>query len=60
VAGRSLIGWDIAAIVFLLWVGSAIVGKGSRETMKLALREDNSRFGADLMLLLACGGSRGQ
>ena len=54
-----LIGWDTAAIVFLVWVGSAIVGKDSAETMQLALREDNSRAAADLILLFACVGSLG-
>lgn len=54
-----LIGWDTAAVVFLGWVGSAIVGKDSAETMQLALREDNSRAAADLILLFACVGSLG-
>lgn len=56
-AADLLIGWDTAAIVFLVWVGWAIVGKNSDETRRLALREDNSRFAADVMLLVACGGS---
>ena len=54
-----LIWWDTAAIVFLVWIGSAIVGKDCTETMQLALREDNSRAAADLILLFACVGSLG-
>lgn len=53
-AADLLIGWDTAAIVWLVWVGWAIVGKNYAETMKLAQREDNSRAVADLILLFAC------
>ena len=56
-ATHFLIGWDTAAIVFLLWIGSAIWGKDSAETMQLALREDNSRAAADVVLLAASIGS---
>jgi uncharacterized membrane protein len=56
-AADVLIGLDVAAIVFLLRVRSAIAGKNSDETRRLALREDNSRFTADVILSVACGGT---
>ncbi|MDQ4148375.1 MAG: DUF1345 domain-containing protein [Actinomycetota bacterium] len=52
-----LIGWDTAAVVFVVWVWSSIAGKDTAATAELATREDNSRAAADLMLLGASAGS---
>ncbi|MGI9193085.1 MAG: DUF1345 domain-containing protein [Actinomycetota bacterium] len=45
-----LLGWDTAAMVFLVWVWADVRGKDSKATGEMATREDNSRAIADLML----------
>jgi uncharacterized membrane protein len=47
------VGWDGAALLFLLWVWSAIGGKSAAQTAKMARAEDASQPGADLTLLSA-------
>ena len=49
--GRVLLGWDTAAIVFLLWVWGDIRGRDAKATAEIATSEDDSRAIADLMLI---------
>jgi len=46
-----MVGWDAAAIVFLLWTWLSIWPRAPRETRELATRDDPSRGVADLLLL---------
>jgi uncharacterized membrane protein len=46
-----LAGWDVLAVVFLVWVWATIRPKDPRETARLALAEDDSRAAADAVLL---------
>lgn len=48
-----LIAWDVAVIVYLLWMWSTIAGLKDSETGDFALREDPSRGTADFVLLFA-------
>jgi len=52
-----LLGWSVAAFVYVAWVLTSIAGKGPEETARIATREDSSRAAADLMLLGAAIGS---
>ncbi|BCJ69970.1 hypothetical protein Prubr_69910 [Polymorphospora rubra] len=49
-----LIGWDVTAVVYLIWVWSAIWRMDAATTARLALREDPSRGVTDVLLLAAC------
>jgi uncharacterized membrane protein len=49
----ALIGWDFAAVAYLVLVWAIVVGKDGRETSELASVEDDSRFAADATLLSA-------
>jgi uncharacterized membrane protein len=46
-----MIGWDAAALVFLLWTWLSIWPRGPRDTRELATRDDPSRGVADLVLI---------
>jgi uncharacterized membrane protein len=48
-----LVGWTIAAITYLAEVWLRVVRFGPAETARHATREDNTRAGAELMLLSA-------
>lgn len=48
-----LVGWDAAAIVFLLWIALSLRGRGPKETARLATREDPTHATADVILVLA-------
>jgi uncharacterized membrane protein len=54
-----LLGWSVAAGVYVVWVLCSISGKDSEATARIATREDSSRTAADLMLLGAAIGSLG-
>ena len=47
----ALLGWDAAAVAFLLWVWLAIGGLDGDDTARLASREDSSRLAADAILI---------
>ncbi|MEV0393842.1 DUF1345 domain-containing protein [Polymorphospora rubra] len=49
-----LVGWDVTAAVYLIWVWSAIWRMDAATTARLALREDPSRGVTDVLLLAAC------
>lgn len=49
-----LVGWDVAAVVYLVWVWASIWRLDARATRRLALREDPNRGLADALLLAAC------
>ncbi|MEV0728383.1 DUF1345 domain-containing protein [Polymorphospora sp. NPDC050346] len=49
-----LVGWDVTAAVYLIWVWSAIWRMDAAKTARLALREDPSRGVTDVLLLAAC------
>jgi len=48
-----LIAWEAAAVTFLGWVWLAIGGLDAEQTRRLAVREDDSRAAAELMVLTA-------
>lgn len=54
-----LLGWDIAVIVFVIWVMFIILPMDHKRTAAYALREDPSRAGADIALLSAAVASLG-
>lgn len=54
-----LMGWSVAAGVYVVWVLTSIAGKDTEATARIATREDGSRTAADLMLLGAAIGSLG-
>ncbi len=54
-----LIGWDAAAVVFVIWVLLIIWPMDDDRTAKFALREDPSRPIADLILIIASLASLG-
>jgi uncharacterized membrane protein len=49
----SIIAWDVAATVFVVWVWAAIHGRDAAGTQAIATREDNSRLAADVVLISA-------
>ena len=51
------IGWDVAALVFLVWVWLSIWDLDGATTRQRATKEDESRFVADLLLIAASGAS---
>ena len=51
------IGWDVAALVFLVWVWLEVWTMDGGTTKELATKEDESRFVADLLLISASGAS---
>lgn len=48
-----LAGWDVACLVFLVWMWRSLWPADSARTAELAAREDSSRPVADAVLLLA-------
>jgi uncharacterized membrane protein len=48
-----LIGWDSAALVFVIWTWTAIWGRDAEATARLALLEDPTRAITDALLLAA-------
>jgi uncharacterized membrane protein len=50
----TLIGWDVAAALYIVWVWSSAFRFTSEETMRFARREDDSRPAAQLLVLTAC------
>jgi uncharacterized membrane protein len=48
-----LIGWDMAAVVFMAWIRLIVGGMDSEATARHAAIEDASRPTADLILILA-------
>jgi uncharacterized membrane protein len=62
VAGASVpvavsLGWDLGALVFLLWVWVSIGGKDAAASARAARTDDVSRATADIVLLCACAAS---
>jgi uncharacterized membrane protein len=49
-----LVGWDVAALVYLVWAWTAIWPLDSRRTARLAAREEPSLALRDTLLLVAC------
>jgi uncharacterized membrane protein len=49
----SILAWDAAAAVFVVWVWAEIRGRDAAETRAIATREDSSRLAADLVLISA-------
>jgi uncharacterized membrane protein len=49
-----LIGWDVAALTYLIWAWSTIWPLDAEETGRLARRQDPNRAVGDLLLLGAC------
>jgi uncharacterized membrane protein len=50
-AASILLGWDVAALVYLGWTWSAVAGLDPAETKELAKREDPSNPVAELVVL---------
>jgi uncharacterized membrane protein len=50
----TLIGWDVAAVANVVWVGATAGRFDAEQTRAYATREDDSRVSADLMLQGAC------
>jgi uncharacterized membrane protein len=48
-----VVGWDVAGLVFAIWLWSAIWGLDAERTARRALREDPARIVADAVLLSA-------
>jgi uncharacterized membrane protein len=49
----TILAWDAAAAVFVVWVWAETRGRDAAETRAIATREDNSRLAADLVLISA-------
>src|SRR4029450_4136067 len=54
----ALIGWNVAATVFIVWVWLIVRGMDGEATARHAVIEDLTRGTADLVLILASGISR--
>jgi uncharacterized membrane protein len=50
----TLIGWDVAAALYLVWVWTSAGRFDADETKRFANREDDSRVSAQLLVLTAC------
>jgi uncharacterized membrane protein len=50
----TLIGWDVAAALYLVWVWTSAGRFDAEETHRFATREDDSRVSAQLLVLSAC------
>jgi uncharacterized membrane protein len=48
-----LIGWDISALTFVIWVWSSVARFAPSETRELATREDDGRVATPVLLLSA-------
>jgi uncharacterized membrane protein len=51
----TLVGWDVAAVVFIAWVWRSVAGKDSAATAAFATTDDRSRPAADLILIAVSG-----
>jgi uncharacterized membrane protein len=49
----TLVGWDVAAVVYVAWTWATIWHRDPAATARLALREDPGRATADALLLVA-------
>jgi uncharacterized membrane protein len=49
----TLVGWDVAAVVYVAWTWTTIWRRDPAATARLALREDPGRATADALLLVA-------
>ena len=54
-----LIGWEVAVIIFILWIWLIIWPMSHDRTAEFALREDPGRVGVDIILILASIASLG-
>jgi uncharacterized membrane protein len=54
-----LIGWEVAVVIFILWIWFIIWPMGHERTSEFALREDPGRVGVDILLILASVASLG-
>lgn len=54
-----LIGWEVAVIVFILWIWFIIWPMGHKRTSDFAQREDPGTVGVDILLILASLASLG-
>jgi uncharacterized membrane protein len=50
----TLIGWDVAAGLYLVWVWTTAGRFDAEETKRFSTREDDSRVSAQLLVLSAC------
>jgi uncharacterized membrane protein len=50
----TLLGWDVAAASFVIWVWTSAGLFDPEETRNFAMREDDSRVSAQLLVLTAC------
>lgn len=50
----TLVGWDTAAALFVVWVWTSAGRFDADETRRFATREDDSRRAAQLLVLTAC------
>jgi uncharacterized membrane protein len=50
----TLVGWDVAAALYVVWVWSSAGRFSPEETKQFARREDDSRPAAQLLVLTAC------
>lgn len=48
-----MFGWDVAALVYVVWIWASIAGLDEESTARLATREDPGRRGAEILLLVA-------
>lgn len=48
-----LVGWDIAGLMYLVCLWTALFGLGHEQTAALALREDPGRAASDVLLIFA-------
>jgi uncharacterized membrane protein len=54
-----LIGWEVAVIVFVVWIWCIVWPMNHERTATFALREDPGRVGVDILLILASLASLG-
>jgi uncharacterized membrane protein len=54
-----LIGWEVAVIIFVVWIWFIIWPMGHERTSAFAQREDPGRVGVDILLILASLASLG-
>lgn len=47
----TLIGWDVAAVLTVAWIGTTVGVFDAEQTRRFASREDDSRFSAQFLLL---------
>jgi uncharacterized membrane protein len=52
-----LVAWDTAAVVYVVWIGRAVIFMDEKETARFASRQDPGRRVAEVLLLGACAAS---